>query len=197
MVIDSLKDKIREVTGSKDEEESSPDFQIKSASEDLVVIPEQENIRDVDVRYPLIEPFADAHISWNEDQEELVYQIEEPSLNTEEQHKFDRIKGAMEKKIDYLGEKLDEVAKELGIRMSDQERAKLMYFVYRNFAGLNEIEPLMHDPYIEDIGCSGLSIPTYIVHTKFGSIKTNLIFNDEDTLKNLVVKLAERCGKYI
>ena len=55
----------------------------------------------------------------------------------------------------------------------------------------------MHDPYIEDISCDGIGIPIYVVHKKLGSIETNIIFEDDEELKNFVVKLAERCGRYI
>ncbi|MDY6771541.1 MAG: ATPase, T2SS/T4P/T4SS family [Candidatus Nanohaloarchaea archaeon] len=212
MVLDSLKKQFQNLAGSSEEdEEEESTFTLKSASENLVVIPKQDDVREIDVRYSLLAPFADAHITWDDEQEELVYNIEEPKLNPREQKIFNNIKDALEQKIEvsleeldttdkvvnYLGSKIDEVTKELGIRLDEEERTKIMYFVYRNFAGLNEIEPLMHDPYIEDIGCSGTGIPIFIIHSKFGSIKTNLVFNDEDVLKNLVVKLAERCGKYV
>lgn len=213
MVLDSIREKIEDLGAGESEEEEAHEasFQIQSASEDLTVIPDKENIREIDIRYSLLAPFADAHIAWDDDEEELVYNVDEPTLNDHERELFERIKGALEQKIDvslesldtrdkvlgYLEQKIDEVTKELGIRLSEEEKTKLMYFIYRNFAGLNEIEPMMHDPYIEDIGCSGIGIPTYIVHSKFGSMKTNLVFEDEKPLKNLVVKLAERCGKYV
>ncbi|MCJ7450238.1 MAG: Flp pilus assembly complex ATPase component TadA [Candidatus Nanohaloarchaeota archaeon QJJ-9] len=211
MVFESLKEKLENITGSEEEGTAETLFNLKSGSQNVVALPEDEDIREVDTRYSLIEPFADAHIKWDEDEESLVYYVDEPSLNEREQEIFDRIKDALEEKIDislekldstekiinYLDEKIDEVTAELGIRLSEEEKNKIMYFVYRNFAGLNEIEPLMHDPYIEDIGCSGIGIPVYIVHSKFGSIKTDLKYNSEEELKNLVVKLAERCGKYI
>ncbi|MDY6788870.1 MAG: ATPase, T2SS/T4P/T4SS family [Candidatus Nanohaloarchaea archaeon] len=187
------------------------DFRIKSASEELISLPEIENLSETDVKYPLLKPFARAHISWDSEEEELVYKIDEPSLSEEDRNIFESLKGALEKKIDvsiteletgeevvdYLASKTDELLDELGFDLSGAGRQKLLYFVYRNFAGLNEIEPLMHDPYIEDIGCSGTGIPVYIVHSKFGSIKTDLVFEDEKNLKKLVVKLAERCGKYV
>jgi flagellar protein FlaI len=213
MVLDSIKKTLQGLTGSGREagEYKETIFQMRSASQNLVVIPETENITEIDVRYSLIEPFADAHVTWDDDMEELIYHIEEPSMNEQEEAMFQDIKNALEQKIevpleeldstekivDYLGSKIDSVIRELGLNPTEEERTKIMYYIYRNFAGLNEIEPLMHDPYIEDIGCSGTGIPLYIVHSKFGSIKTNITFEDEDRLKNLVVKLAERCGKYV
>ena len=214
MVFDSLKNKVGGMFGSEEEEEEEKfleGFEIKSASNDIIELPDVENIQDLDVTYPLIKPFANAHIFWDDEQEDVIYRIEEPELTEKEEEIFRRLKRAMEKKIDvslkelnstdkivgYLGSRIKEISEELGMTIEKENMKKLMYFVYRNFAGLNELEPLMHDPYIEDIGCSGMEIPTYVVHSKFGSIKTNLIFKDKEKLKNLVVKLAERCGKYV
>jgi len=72
-----------------------------------------------------------------------------------------------------------------------------MYYIYRDFVGLNEIEPLMNDPFIEDIGVDGINLPVYVVHQKLGSIKTNIVYNDIEKLREFVVKLAERCDRYI
>ncbi|MFB6265678.1 MAG: type II/IV secretion system ATPase subunit [Candidatus Nanohaloarchaea archaeon] len=197
------------------EEEKDKDkygtFQIKSASSDLVVIPETDDITQVDVRYPLLQPFADAHIHWDDSEEELVYEVDEPDLSEREEEIFERVKTALEKKIsvplsqletsddvvDYLQDEVRDVLDELGYNLAESAENKLMYYVYRNFGGLNEIEPLMNDPYIEDIGCSGTDIPVYVIHTKFGSIKTDIEFEDEDELSELVVKLAERANKYV
>ena len=56
---------------------------------------------------------------------------------------------------------------------------------------------MMNDPYIEDIGCDGFNIPIYVVHQKFGSMKTNVIYTKEEELRDFVIKLAERCDRYI
>lgn len=194
-----------------EEEHAYGDFQIESASPNMVVAPETDNPAEVDLRYPLMEPFADAHVYWDDDEETLIYAVEEPSLTEREQMIFEELEDALEEKIDvplseldttekvvdYLAGKIEDTAEELGYHLEGEEQNKILYYVYRDFAGLNDVEPLMHDPFIEDIGCSGIGIPVYVVHTKFGSIQTDLVFEDEDRLKNLVVKLAERANKYV
>ncbi len=196
---------------AEEREKYGGQFQIESISPQMVVIPATDVIEEVDVRYPLIEPFADAHVYWDGDEEKLVYAVDEPELSDRERRIFEEVKEALEEKIDvpmselegrdavvdYLQGQLVQLTKELGYRLTDVERNKIMYYIYRNFAGLGAIEAIMHDPYIEDIGCSGVDIPVYIVHSKFGSIKTDLVFEEEDELKNLVVKLAERANKYV
>lgn len=210
-----LKETIRDLLNlgedAADEEDGYGSFRMENISPELVVIPDTSDITEVNTRYPLIKPFAEAHIYWDDDEESLIYDVREPPMNEREEQIFDDLRHALEEKIDvplskldttekildYLEEKIDSTAAELGYRMTGEEKNKIMYYVYRNFAGINELEPLMHDPHIEDIGCSGLGIPVYIVHSKFGSIQTSIVFDDEEQLKNLVIKLAERANKYV
>jgi len=50
---------------------------------------------------------------------------------------------------------------------------------------------------LKDLGCDGIGTPIFAVHSEFGSVKTDVVFNDGDELENLVIKLAERCGRYV
>lgn len=186
------------------------DFQI-SEEKDAKITSKIDKMSDVDVKYALIKPFAYAHIVWDEENKEILYQIEEPKLTEDEQQIFDTIKENLSEKLDvslssiqdrekttqYLEKKLNKLLIELGIDLSDEQHNKIMYFIYRDFVGLGKIEPFMHDPYIEDLGCDGTDIPIFAVHSEFGSVKSNTRFENQEDLKNLVVKLAERCGKYV
>src|SRR5881409_4499677 len=55
----------------------------------------------------------------------------------------------------------------------------------------------MSDLRIEDVSCDGIGIPLFIFHQKFESIKTSVIFDDEDALNSFAVMLGQRCGKQI
>jgi len=141
----------------------------------------------------------------------LVYFIHEPELTPEEKELLEKIKSdlrelidveisVIEKRkeaIDYLEGKLKTVLAETGINLPKETYIKIVYYIIRDFVGLNEIEPLMNDPYIEDVGCDGLGVPIYIVHRKFGSVETGITYRDMDYLNNFVIKLAERCGRYV
>jgi flagellar protein FlaI len=56
------------------------------------------------------------------------------------------------------------------------------------------IEPLIRDPYIEDISCTGIG-PIFIVHKVFESCVTNIEFRDEKELDEFVVRLSIKCGR--
>ena len=99
--------------------------------------------------------------------------------------------------LDFLEKSIRQLLDEYGYTLNEHEYMKIMYYIFRDFVGLNEIEPLLRDPYIEDIGLDGIGIPVYIVHQKFGSIRTNIIYKSEEHLREFVTKISERCDRYI
>ncbi len=173
-------------------------------------LPTFGDITRTDVTYPLIEPMTYAEIKWISSEKKLAYGVIEPRLDTNQKKILHKLESDMAEIIDiklsslkgdnvfeYLEKKFKSVLEDNGITLESDVYKKTLYYVIRDFLGMNEIEPLMHDPYIEDIGCSGLDTPIYVVHKKYGSLETNIIFYDFDYLSNLVVKIAERSGRYI
>ena len=69
--------------------------------------------------------------------------------------------------------------------------------MFRDFIGLENIEPLMRDFYIEDIECNGVDSTIYIIHRVYRNLRTNIRFNNIDELASFVEKLAQRTGRYI
>lgn len=177
----------------------------------LIVIAPVKDISKVDIKYPLIDPFAHAEIKWLPEKKGLIYRVVEPHLSDREEKLLKKIEESLTEVIDvklskvkekgkiieYLQSKTESVLEDLGIHVPKEVYEKVMYYIIRNFFGLNEIEPMMYDPYIEDIGCNGLNTPIFIVHKRFGSIQTDLAYTDPSKLTDFVVKLSERCGRYI
>ena len=58
------------------------------------------------------------------------------------------------------------------------------------------LDPLIADPYIEDISCAGLG-NLFIAHKIFGSLKSTIAFSNMDELDEFVIRLAERVGKAV
>lgn len=174
----------------------------------LPSIPDKQKIN---FKYPLIEPYAYAHIYWDFQSNELVYYVEEPQLDDAERNLLKTIEQGIEELINisflnvktteaviaYLEKNIKVLLAELGIKVTEELFLKMMYYVYRDFVGLNEIEPIMKDFFIEDIECNGVNTPIYIVHRKYRNLRTNILFRDIGKLTSLVEKLAQKCGKYI
>lgn len=194
----------------KPEETKLPHF-IPKPINTFVELPSAQDTTKIDVIYPLISEFASAHIKWDPKEKQLMYFLEEPGLSKEEEKILDEISSALIDLIEvkltsvkktseamkYLEEQIAKVMKEISVSLNPDQYIRIMYYIYRNFVGLNEIEPLLRDPWLEDIGCDGVNIPLYIVHRKYGSLKTNVVFDNVKGLREFIVKLSERCGRYV
>jgi len=158
------------------------------------------------------EIYAYAHIRWEPNKNVLVYEVIEPKLSRDDIIILDKIKKTIQERLDidftklnaksamkYLDEKFNEILDFLGIYPTQKERKIIQYYIYRDFIELGKIEPLMHDPYIEDISCDGVGIPLYIYHRNpfIGSIETNILFQDKDELDTNIMRLAQRSEKSI
>ncbi len=177
----------------------------------IPALPRGEDKTKIDVRYALIAPYAFAHIYWNKSINEVVYEIEEPLLNEEEKSALQRIEEAMlelinvnvaiEKTLEATTSYIDRTAKllisELNLKIQQATYEKIFYYLFRDFIGFNEIDPLVRDYFIEDIECNGIDTPVYIVHRVYRNLKTNIVFKDIDKLASFVEKLAQRAGRYI
>ena len=164
-----------------------------------------------DIRYILIAPYASAHIHWDKQRSELVYDVEEPMLSKEEKEALKRIEIAMkeiininvviektqEAVLNYIDKTAKLIIEELNMKVSEDSYKNIFYYLYRDFIGMEEIEPLLKDYFIEDIECNGVNTPVYIVHRLYRNLRTNIMFNDVDNLAGFVEKLAQRAGKYI
>lgn len=205
--LDSLfkKNKVKEET-KKEEYLFKINFDAKKP-----ILPDVDDVTKADLRYGLIVPYAYAHLYWDDVHGEMVYSIEEPNLDVREKEILNTLEQGIQELIDisfinvddkevlieYLEKNVRVLLKELNIAINTNSYLKLMYYIYRDFIGLNKIEPLMNDFYIEDIECNGVKTPVYLVHRKFGNIRTNIVYDDFDELTNFVEKLAQKCGKYI
>jgi flagellar protein FlaI len=191
---------------SKSEKRSWPKFFVTPVKKFLEIPQETKEIT-----YPLLRPYAYANIKWDSTEGTMVYNVIEPVLDENERRVYDKLYEGLLQIIDVplsaarnsgavmklLEEKIQWLIQEYEIELSDESYLKIMYHMWRNFAGLNEIEPLMHDVYIEDISCDGVNKHLYVVHHKFGSLRTNIMWTDIEALRNFVIKLAERCDRYI
>ena len=168
-----------------------------------------KDLKKLDVTYDLIKPFARVHLFYRDG--EVKYELIEPKLVQSDNDNLSKLHQGLLQLIDLspdyvksqdelisdLEKKIKHLLSEYGIKISDSQYQHIMYYIYRDFVGLNEIEAIMHDDYIEDINCNGTNSPLYVKHRIFGNLKTNITFQDHESLKNFIVKLAQRCDKYI
>nr|WP_321350745.1 type II/IV secretion system ATPase subunit [uncultured Methanoregula sp.] len=95
-----------------------------------------------------------------------------------------------------LLDKIHRLIFDYGLELEPTSLFKLQYYLIRNFIGWSRIDPLMKDPFLEDISCDGNKVPIFLYHRKYRNIKTNITF-DSDVLNSLAIALAQRSGKHI
>ena len=96
-----------------------------------------------------------------------------------------------------LKKKVVSIIKKYRINIPKSSIKKIIYYMIRDFIYLGKIEPLMHDPMIEEISCDGANIPLYIWHREYESMPTNIIFKKHNLLDNFARKLAYVSGQHI
>ncbi len=77
------------------------------------------------------------------------------------------------------------------ISMTRDQYDKVKYFLIRERVGYGVLEPLLRDPYIEDIHCIGVS-RVYTIHKIYELVMTNIIFNTDLQLDKYVFETSER-----
>ena len=77
------------------------------------------------------------------------------------------------------------------ISLTRTQYISLRYMLTRKLEGMGVLEPLIQDPNIEDISCSGLG-QIFVEHKVFGGLTTSIGFDVHHELDKYVVQLAER-----
>ncbi len=160
--------------------------------------------------YPITRPYTFARILYNKKEYEYIYEAIEPPLNDataklvkdvsetlEKTIKYEWFITSIKDKERYLKDSVSTFLESRDIKIDDLSKQKLMYYIVRNFINYQKIDPLIMDEEIEDISCDGVKVPIYIFHKKYGSIKTSLMFKDDNELNSFIVYLGQRCSKQI
>ena len=138
-------------------QEDKPIFQIDQPT--IPSLPDFKDPKLVNVRYPLIPPYTFARVSWDSKENELTYNIEEPVLTDKEKDLLKTLEDGVRELINlsfisvkdkntvlvYLEKNIRVLLTELAIDLPTDSFLKIMYYIYRDFVGLNELEPLMND----------------------------------------------------
>ncbi len=159
--------------------------------------------RDGEKRYIAIEPRL------TPDEEPKYQALMEKMLEIAPQEKTPETDEELEQLIDVLIDKVVEIVPKkepfekkrklikLGrekLRLTKEEVYKFRYLIKRDVIGVGPLEPLIRDPYIEDIHVIGPK-NTHIVHKIFDMLPTNIDFKDEIYMAEYLKNLGERIGR--
>ncbi|MFW6064503.1 MAG: type II/IV secretion system ATPase subunit [Candidatus Natronoplasma sp.] len=179
-------------------------------SEEITPVPKiaDENVKEIETE-PVDEPYTYVRIKYDNTSNEYIYEVIEPPLTDDEEEVLGIVKDRLidrvemieleteEEKREYLEHKVIKILQDLDLQLKPTSRERVMYYVRRDFLGYGPIDVMMEDPNPEDISCDGIGIPIYVFHREYGSMKSNVKFDNGDELDNYVIWLAQRSGKHI
>lgn len=142
---------------------------------------------------------------------ERIYKVVEPSLTKKDRENFDLIKRILMQELTVdlndikttelaerkLSKKIIQIIKKYDLKIPRKSIPKILYHAVRDFIHLGRIEPLMHDPEIEEISCDGAGVPLFIYHRNYESIPSNIIFPTHEELDNFTRKIAYISGMHV
>jgi flagellar protein FlaI len=183
----------------------TPEPEIPSATKSL---PKGVKIAD---KYPLYAPFAYVVIIQDPKTGECRYILDELQLDPLERGIYNRILEMLLAEMESPKEEITDPRKffaQEAKKIVDKYRIslgwlpdvswyKILYHAERDLVGFGKIDSLMRDPNIEDISCDGINKSVYIWHRTFESIETNVQFESDEVLDNMVVKLVHMAGKHV
>ena len=159
--------------------------------------------KDGNRRYIAIEPRL------TPDEEPKFQALMDKMLELAPQEKIPKDDEELSQLIDALMDKIVEIVSEkvplerkrrflsLGfekLKLTEEEVYKFRYLIKRDVIGVGPLEPLIRDPYIEDIHVIGPH-NTHIVHKIFDMLPTNIDFKDELYMAEYLKNLGERIGR--
>ena len=157
-------------------------------------------------RYWLQEPYT--FVSILEDRRSTYYRLIEPSLTKFEKELLARIyedfqdililgsTHSRSEKDAFLVDRALFLLERYKADISKATLLKIMYYLKRNLLGYEKIDPLLYDPYIEDISCDGVGVPLYVYHNRYLNVECNITFEEEE-LDALVIKMWQLNNKHV
>jgi flagellar protein FlaI len=163
------------------------------------------NLEDIRDYYIAIEPsLVDAQDSTLDEIElRLADYVEELENLDEPQKRFEVIMGIVDRLVSISSNKpapknSDNGKKPLFLKSTDKSKIhitafqynSLRYLLHRKLQGMGILDPMILDPNIEDISCSGLG-NIFVEHKIFGGLRTSIGFDTNEALDKFVIELAE------
>ncbi len=155
-------------------------------------------------------PYTYARVSYNDRTKEYLYEVIEPQLSKHERDLVNHLKETLTKimgaevaslsasdKRTYLRGEVEQYLRTREISLSPLSTERIIYYIVRDFVGYGPVDALILDPHVEDISCDGVGVPLFIFHGKFESVKTSIVFEEEENLNSFIVALGQRCGKAV
>ncbi|SFB74655.1 flagellar protein FlaI [Halobiforma haloterrestris] len=172
----------------------------------LVSFDGEEGIEEVD-RYWVNAPFSFVTIGYDSERNQHRYRTVEPTLTAEERVLIETLQDDVRDPLLYreadgddvesiLQETIREYLERYGAEVDVATFYRLFYYIHRDFRGYGRLDPIMHDPRVEDVSCDGYDLPIFVYHEEYTDVATNVDF-EKEALDRFVVRLAQHSGRHI
>ena len=153
------------------------------------VYPDAKDTRDF---YIAIEPSISPTLplKMEEIDRHMINYVEELKSATSQEERTEKLLSAMDEIVTIGGRR----KQTSNVNITEEELDGLRYLMLRDKEGLGDIEPLIMDPYIEDISCSGLG-SLFVEHRIFGGLKCGISFDTSEQLDRFVIRLSEKINR--
>ncbi len=181
---------------------------------------DEEELSNTRITYPLtpVNPkeneqvFSWGEIKWNDKEKHMEYVVHEPKITKTDESNLKKIRKIIEEKLNihfetihkkdaitYIKNMLNDIIVNFGFSIRKDRLTVYEYYLLRDFIGLGKLQPIMNDSNIEDVSCDGIGVPIFVYHRnpKFGSMKTNVVFDTKDELDDFAMRLSQKCEKSI
>ncbi len=141
------------------------------------------------------------------------YKLKMPELTSQEQKLLDaakekaveeikidpdRIQDPAERQHTFMREVLKIIERESkGTHLPPGRIKQLGEVAVRDMLGYGPLDPMIADDKLEDIMVTAVGKPVYVYHRKYGMCSTNVVFENEDSIKYLIDKMARIVGRRI
>ncbi|HXW36998.1 MAG TPA: type II/IV secretion system ATPase subunit [Nitrososphaerales archaeon] len=157
-------------------------------------------------RYPLYAPFSYAVIAETPSRTK-VYCLDEIGMSPEEVDVYYSVLETLENELSVPRNKIDpkayfegqtrKIAEKYSIILPRLSWSKILYYAERDIVGFGVLDGPMRDQNVEDISVDGITRPVLVYHRKYERIPTNINFEREDELNNVIARFAHVAGKHI
>lgn len=178
---------------------------------------DMKSLKRVNVIYPVGDPIF-IHLWDDEETGSRRYVNIEPSMTEEERQKYDQVRNEIlrlapfeptprtQEELRATLRKLIDKSIRVGagagllskfdtkVVLDAAQKKKIAYFLERDIVDSGPIEPIIRDPYIEDVSSIGV-YNIFVVHKIFDTVETNVKFRDDKELDDYLRGMGERMGR--
>ncbi|WP_258083456.1 CpaF family protein [Thermococcus thermotolerans] len=140
-----------------------------------------------------------------------IYEIRLPKLSREEEELFKRIKDRaitelqidptafpdVEERRRVFMNAVRRMIKDEAPHFSEGRIEVLTEMIVQSMIGYGKLDPLVRDDNLEEIMVIGTNRPVYVWHRRFNMCKTNITFQEEKEILNIIERIAREVGRRI